>query len=73
MSLASKHYYLFGWRIWSVVVETHAEDVEEIEDDDETEVSLDHKLDSSITLGAGDVPMFGFTPFTPHWITEDEE
>lgn len=74
MSLASKHYYLFGWRIWSVVVETHAQDVEETdEDEDETEVSLEHKLDSSITLGAGDVPMFGFTPFTPHWITEDEE
>lgn len=73
MSLASKHYYLFGWRIWSVVVETHAEDIEETEEDDETEVSLDHKLDASTTLSAGDVPMIGFSPWTPHWITEDEE
>lgn len=72
MSLASKHYYLFGLRVWSVVVETHAEDVEDTEDD-EVEVGLDHKLDSSITIGANDAPMFGFTPWTPHWITEEEE
>jgi hypothetical protein len=72
MSLASKHYYLFGWRIWSVVVETHAEDVEDT-DDDEVETTLDHKLDSSMTLSADDAPGFGFTPWTPHWITEEEE
>lgn len=70
MSLASKHYYLFGWRIWSVIVETQADDVEE---DDDVEVGLDHKLDGSQTLSSGDTPMFGFTPWTPHWITEDEE
>jgi len=72
MSLASKHYYLFGLRVWSVVVETHAEDVEETEED-EVEVGLEHKLDGSQTLSANDAPMFGFTPFTPHWITEEEE
>lgn len=72
MSLASKHYYLFGWRIWSVVVETHAEDVEDAEDE-ETEVTIDHKLDASQTLSAGDVPLFGFTAWTPHWITEEDE
>jgi hypothetical protein len=73
MSLASKHYYLFNVRIWSVVVETSAEDVEETEDEDEIEATLDHKLDGSHTLSANDAPMFGFTPWTPHWITEDEE
>ena len=72
MSLASKHYYLFGLRVWSVVVETHAEDVEDTEED-EVEVGLEHKLDGSQTLSANDAPMFGFTPFTPHWITEEEE
>jgi len=73
MSLASKHYYLFGLRVWSVVVEMHAEDVEETEDDDEVEVGLDHKLDSSMTLSANDAPMIGFTPWTPHWVTEEDE
>ena len=72
MSLASKHYYLFGWRIWSVVVETHAEDVED-DDEDEIEVGLDRSLDASTTISAGDVPMIGFTPWTPHWVTEDDE
>lgn len=71
MGLASKHYYLFGWRIWSVVVETHAEDVED-SDDDEVEVGLDHKLDSSMTLSADDRPSFGFNAWTPHYL-EDEE
>jgi hypothetical protein len=73
MGLASKHYYLFSIRVWSVVVEMHAEDVEETDEDDDIEVGLDHKLDGSQTLSAGDVPMFGFTPFTPHWVTEEEE
>lgn len=73
MGLASKHYYLFNIRVWSVVVETHAEDIEETDEDDDVEVGLDHKLDSAATLSAGDAPMFGFTPWTPHWITEDEE
>lgn len=71
MSLASKHYYLFGWRIWSVVIETHADDVEET-DEDEIEVAS-APLDGTHTLSAGDTPMIGFTPWTPHWITEDEE
>ena len=71
MGLASKHYYLFGLRVWSVVVETHAEDVED--EEDEVEVGLDRSLDASTTISAGDVPMIGFTPWTPHWITEDEE
>lgn len=70
MPLASKHYYLFGLRVWSVIVETHAEDVEE---EEEVEVGVDRGLDSSMTLSAGDVPMIGFTPWTPHWITEEEE
>ncbi len=70
MSLASKHYYLFGWRIWSVVVETHAEDIEETDDDDEVEVGLDHKLDASMTLSANDVPTFGFV--TPYYDEEEE-
>ena len=70
MGLASKHYYLFNIRVWSVVVEMHAEDVEE--EDDEVEVGLDHKLDSSMTLSAGDTPMFGFTDNRPYY-GDDEE
>lgn len=70
MSLASKHYYLFGWRIWSVVVETHAEDVEIDETEDEPEGVA--PLSASTTIDGGPIVEFGFTPFTPHWITEED-
>ena len=70
MALASKHYYLFSIRVWSVVVETEAEDVEV--EDEEIDPGVSH-LSASMTLSADDVPMIGFTPWTPHWVTEEEE
>lgn len=72
MATKSKHYYLFSWRIWSIIEEVEIEAIEEVEED-EAETYTDHKLDGSQTLSAGDVPLFGFTPFTPHWITEEDE
>lgn len=72
MGLASKHYYLFGWRIWSVVVETHAEDVE-IDENEEAEIEGVAPLSASTTIDGGGMVAFGFTPFTPHWIEYEEE
>lgn len=56
-----KSYYLFKWRIWSVVIE--GSDVEE-ELEEET-VDGSAPLSAAITLSADDRPMFGFTPWTP--------
>lgn len=72
MSLASKHYYLFNIRIWSVIVEMHeqeSDELEESESDDEpsgsTSVYIQQPLEAP--------PAFGFTPFTPHWVEYEEE
>lgn len=73
MSLASKHYYLFGWRVWSVIVEMHAEDVEVDDETDEDEPEGVAPLSASTTIDGGGLVPFGFTPFTPHWITEEDE
>lgn len=61
MNQLVKSYYLFKWRIWSVVVEGSAEETDELEE--ETDGSA--PLDASITLAADDRPAFGFTPWTP--------
>lgn len=62
--MATKHYYLFNWRIWSVVVdvpEAEEEEIEEVEEADGTATTLS----AAITLSADDRPAFGFTPWTP--------
>lgn len=59
--MPQKHYYLFGIRIWSVIIE-------EPEVDEEVEVEADGTgttLNAAITLSADDRPAFGFTPWTP--------
>lgn len=56
---AIKSYFLFKWRIWSVVVEGAEEELEE-----ETEEGT-APLSAAITLSADDRPAFGFTPWTP--------
>ena len=61
--MASKHYYLFGIKIWSVIIEIpETEEVEEIEDDPD---GTNTTLSAAITLSADDKPAFGFTPWTP--------
>lgn len=62
--MPQKHYYLFGIRIWSVVVT--ADEVEEVEETDEAEADgTNTSLDSYITPPMEARPMFGFTPWTP--------
>jgi hypothetical protein len=61
--MAQKHYYLFKWRIWSVII-----DIPEAEDEEEVEEEADGTattLSAAITLSADDRPAFGFTPWTP--------
>lgn len=57
--MAQKHYYLFGIRVWSVVIEMEEEEVEEVEEEGIAPLS------AAITLSADDRPAFGFTPWTP--------
>jgi hypothetical protein len=61
--MAQKHYYLFKWRIWSVII-----DIPEAEDEEEVEEEADGTattLSAAVTLSADDRPAFGFTPWTP--------
>ena len=59
--MAQKHYYLFKWRIWSVIVDGEEESEEVEEEADGTATTLS----AAITLSADDRPQFGFTPWTP--------
>ena len=61
--MASKHYYLFNIRVWSVVIETP--EVEEVEEIEEEPDGTNTTLSAAITLSADDKPAFGFTPWTP--------
>ena len=61
--MASKHYYLFNIRVWSVVIEMP--EAEEIEEVDEEAEGTGTTLSAAITLSADDRPAFGFTPWTP--------
>ena len=60
--MAQKHYYLFKWRIWSVIVDGQEEEVEEVEEEADGTATT---LSAAITLSADDRPAFGFTPWTP--------
>jgi len=60
--MAQKHYYLFKWRIWSVIVDGEEEEVEEVEEEADGTATT---LSAAITLSADDRPAFGFTPWTP--------
>lgn len=62
--MATKHYYLFNWRIWSVVIDV-PEAEEEIEELEEEVDGTGTTLSAAITLSADDRPAFGFTPWTP--------
>lgn len=66
MAQSQKHYYLFGLRIWSVVIDV-PEDAEAEEIEDETDGS-GTSLSAAITLSADDKPAFGFTPWTPDYM-----
>jgi hypothetical protein len=60
--MAQKHYYLFKWRIWSVIIDGDEEEVEEVEEEADGTATT---LSAAITLSADDRPAFGFTPWTP--------
>ena len=62
--MATKHYYLFNVRIWSVVVDV-PEAEEELEEVEEEADGTGTTLTAAITLSADDRPAFGFTPWTP--------
>jgi hypothetical protein len=71
--MTAKHYYLFGLRVWSVVIEAP-----EVVDDesDELEIEADGSntsLDSYITPATEARPQFGFTPWTPMPWSDDWE
>jgi len=60
--MPQKHYYLFKWRIWSIIVDAQEEDeLEEVEEADGTATTLS----AFIALPADERPHFGFTPWTP--------
>lgn len=59
--MASKHYYLFGWRIWSIVIDTEEEEENE-------NIETDHALTAHIQAADGNSPAFGFTPWMPDYI-----
>ena len=61
--MQSKHYYLFGWRIFTIMV-----DLEE-----EVEEETDTSLGANIQLSDGNPPAFGFTPWSPYYDEEGEE
>lgn len=56
--MAAKHYYLFGLRIWTVVIDTSDEELEEV----------DSTLAATIALADNEPPAFGFTPWTPDYM-----
>lgn len=66
--MISKSYFLFGIRIWTVVHEGY-EPVEEEEEESESA----SPLSAAVSQPSYEAPDFGFTPFTPHWITTEEE
>lgn len=68
MAVHAKHYYLFSWRVWSVVIEAE-------EADDETEVEEEaesYELGTTIIQVNEERPDFGFTPWTPHYLEAEE-
>lgn len=70
--MVQKHYYLFGLRIWSVVIdapETNEDELDEADEPDGTNTTLS----AAITLAADDRPGFGFTPWTPEPWSDDWE
>lgn len=70
--MPQKHYYLFGIRIWSVVIT--ADEIEEVDETEETEADgTNTTLSAAITLSADDKPAFGFTPWTPEPWADDWE
>lgn len=67
--MITKSYFLFGIRIWTVVHEGYTLEEEE----EEVEVEDSGTLSAATSQPSYEAPDFGFTPFTPHWITEEEE
>lgn len=66
MARTSKHYYLYKFLLWTVVVESDEVEVEESYEGS-GEALTAH-------LGQpGEMPDFGFTAWTPHWVTEEDE
>lgn len=59
--MAAKHYYLFGIRIWSVIIEMETEEEEELEMDE-------YSLAAQTNVNESAPPAFGFTPWTPDYI-----
>ena len=61
--MAAKHYYLFGIRIWTVVIDIDVEEdeIENIETDEYT-------LAAQTTIADNEPPAFGFTPWTPDYM-----
>jgi hypothetical protein len=62
-----KVYRLLGIPVWSVTI-IGEPGVEE----EEPAIGCE-SLTSTHQLSADDAPMFGFTPWTPHWVTEDDD
>lgn len=63
--MAAKHYYLFGIRIWSVIIEMETE--EETEESEEIETD-EYSLAAYVNITDKEPPAFGFTPWTPDYI-----
>ena len=65
--MITKSYFLFGLRIWTVVHEGYT-----TEEEEEVEVEESGTLTANTSQPSYEAPDFGFTPFTPHWIEEEE-
>lgn len=61
-----KDYKLFGLTVWSIEVS------DDLQEETEEEVT-DKDISSTTTLSAGDMPAFGFTPWTPDPWSDDWE
>lgn len=58
--MATKCYYLFGIRVWTVIDDTDLEEEEALE--------ADSPLTVQSTIADGNPPGFGFTPWTPDYM-----
>lgn len=72
MAHHAKHYYLFSIRVWSVIVEVEEPEEQELELEEEDSESGSASLEVQSAIAGDTIPIFGFTPFTPHYLEEEE-
>lgn len=66
---ATRKFYLFGFCVWRVISETETPD--ELEETEETDENGE-ALSAQVSFTNNEIPAFGFTPWTPHYLEDDE-